>query len=183
MELTEAQKVAFLDKHIPHRLCLLTTFRDRQPWFRERIGHPDCDLLRAAKDSALISIRMFAEFLGLKTVDGKRNGAVFVDMLGGTRAPMEDLPNKERSVIGGLLRRANKELAHLTCDYTGHDEFGTARALVDGINIVERLLREHLYEPLKDEHPFPDLAKEKRFYDDEFQFVDGKESVSDFPRR
>ncbi len=104
-------------------------------------------------------------------------------MLGGTRAPMEDLPNKERSVIGGLLRRANKELAHLTCDYTGHDEFGTARALVDGINIVERLLREHLYEPLKDEHPFPDLAKEKRFYDDEFQFVDGKESVSDFPRR
>jgi len=29
MELTEAQKVAFLDKHIPHRLCLLTTFRDR----------------------------------------------------------------------------------------------------------------------------------------------------------
>ncbi len=181
MELTEAQKVAFLDKHIPHRLCLLTTFRDRQPWFRERIGHPDCDLLRAAKDSALISIRMFAEFLGLKTVDGKRNDAVFVDMLGGTSAPMEDLPNKERSVIGGLLRRANKELAHLTSDYTGQDEFNTAKALVDGINIIEGLLRKHLYEPLK--RSFPDLVKEKPIGDDWHQLVDGKRSVPDFPRK
>lgn len=183
MELTEAQKKAFLYHHIPHRLCLLTTFRDRQPWFKERKENPDCDLLRVSKDSALVSIRMFAEFLGLKEVkrNDKRNDDVSVDMLGGTWTHMEDLPSEEQVVMKGLLLRANKELAHLTSDYTGHDEFNTARALVDGINIVERLLREHLYEPLK--APFPDLVKEKLFWDDEFQFVHGRKSVSDFPRR
>jgi hypothetical protein len=175
------QKEAFLYHHIPHRLCLLTTFRDRQPWFKERKGDPDGDLLRVSKDSALVSIRMFAEFLGLKKVGVKRDDDVFVDMLGGTRVHMQDLPIEERGVINGLLRRANKKLAHLTCDYTGYDEFGTARALVDGINIVERLLREHLYEPPK--APFPDLVKEKLFWDDEFQFIHGRKSVSDFPRR
>ena len=180
MELTKAQKVAFLDKHIPHRLCLLTTFRDRQPWFKERIGRPDCDLLRVAKDSVLISIRMFAEFLRLKESGGKEDD-VFVDMLGGSPVKLTQLPEEEQSVINGLLRRANKELAHLTSDYTGHDEFNTAKVLVDGINIIEGLLRKHLYEPLK--RSFPDLVKEKPIGDDWHQLVDGKRSVPDFPRK
>jgi hypothetical protein len=71
MALTLDQKDEFFADHLPHRLCLLTTFRDRQSWFKERIGTKDCDLLRASKDSALIAVRMFADFLGLK--DGSRN--------------------------------------------------------------------------------------------------------------
>jgi hypothetical protein len=53
--------------------------------------------------------------------------------------------------------------------------------LVAGINIIEELLRKHLYEPLK--HRFPDLVKERTIWDDEYQLVDGKMSVPDFPRR
>src|ERR1017187_10371708 len=66
MALTADQKDNFFKHHLPHRLCLLTTFRDRQAWFAKRIGKKDKDLLRASKDSSLIMIRMFAEFLGLK---------------------------------------------------------------------------------------------------------------------
>jgi hypothetical protein len=123
---------------------------------------------------------MFAEFLRLKESGGKEDD-VFVDMLGGSPVKLTQLPEEEQSVINGLLRRANKELAHLTSDYTGHDEFNTARALVAGINIIEELLRKHLYEPLK--HRFPDLVKERTIWDDEYQLVDGKMSVPDFPRR
>jgi hypothetical protein len=59
---------AFLRKHIPHRLVLLVTFRDRQEWFAEacQCNRPDGDLLRAAKESSLIGIRLFAQFLGLR---------------------------------------------------------------------------------------------------------------------
>jgi hypothetical protein len=123
---------------------------------------------------------MFAEFLRLKESGGKEDD-VFVDMLGGSPVKLTQLPEEEQSVINGLLRRANKELAHLTSDYTGHDEFNTAKALVDGINIIEGLLRKHLYEPLK--RSFPDLVKEKPIGDDWHQLVDGKRSVPDFPRK
>jgi hypothetical protein len=182
MALTSEDKQAFLDLHIPHRLCLLTTFRDRQVWFKERIGEADCDLLRVSKDSALISIRLFSEFLGLQLNGHKprrleeRSGAgrhddILVDMLGGKRVLLADLSPAELPVIEGLLRRASKELAHLTSDYSDHNEFNTAGAFTVGIDAIERLLQTHLYEPLL--HPFPNLVSEKLICNNEWQFMDG----------
>jgi hypothetical protein len=51
LALAPAQKDDFFRHHLPHRLCLLLAFRDRQPWFKERIGQGDGDLLRTSKDA------------------------------------------------------------------------------------------------------------------------------------
>jgi hypothetical protein len=56
MALTPDQKDEFFEDHLPHRLCLLMAFRDRQPWFKERIGQKDCDLLQTSKGSAARSV-------------------------------------------------------------------------------------------------------------------------------
>ena len=177
---TPAQKPDFLDRHIPHRLCLLTTFRDRQAWFKERIGQADCDLVRVAKDSALISIRMFAQFLRITHSQQKRTD-VFVDELGGrlAREPDELSPD-DRAKIEGLHRRGNRELAHLTTDFQGHDSFNTARAIVDGINIIERLVRTCLYE--EQCLPFPDLASEKELVFTGWIFVAGPVEKTEFSK-
>jgi hypothetical protein len=179
MALTQDQKDAFFEHHLPHRLCLLTTFRDRQSWFTERIGREDCDLLRASKDSALIAIRMFAEFLGLK--NGSRRDPkpddVFVEMLGCDRVELAGLPRDEREVIAVLTLRSNKELAHLTTTYADQIKFNNAEIIVKGINIIERLLREKVYALAKDRngqpYPFPTLEQQKMIYGHECELVGG----------
>ena len=110
--LTAKQIEAFLQEHIPHRLILLTTFRDRQSWFEEsfRTERPDGDLLRASKDSALIGIRMFANFLGLRlnkageltvgfTSKTTYPHDVNVTDLGGRQAALSDLIGDEKTKL------------------------------------------------------------------------------------
>lgn len=169
-QLSEETKRQFLELHIPHRLCLLTTFRDRQAWFKDRIEQTDGDLLRVAKDSALISIRMFTKFLRLMPVS-EQNDDVFVDMLGGEQTSLHDLSPGEQRLIKGIHSRGNKELAHLTSTFRAHDEFNTAKAIVDATCLIERLLHEKLYKVLSRE--FPTLASERRIHYDHWQFVHG----------
>lgn len=180
--LSTRQKRQFLTLHIPHRLCLLSTFRLRQPWFKTRIGKEDGDLLRIAKDSALITIRLFSEFLGLMPEDplthdsctprrGQKNDDVSVEMLGGRRLFLHDLKKAEANLIRGLYQRASKELAHMTRTYTGHARFNTARAIVDGSKLIENLLREHLYDVVG--AAFPTLTNERIIHFNHWQFVDG----------
>lgn len=179
MALTPDQKDEFFAAHLPHRLCLLTTFRDRQSWFKERIGTKDCDLLRASKDSALIAIRMFAEFLGLK--DGSRKcprpDDVFLETLGCDRVELASLPQTERKVIEELTLRGNKELAHLTATFADQVKSNSAEVIVRGIDIIERLLREKVYALAKDRngrpYPFPTLEKQRTIYGHECEIVGG----------
>jgi hypothetical protein len=173
MGLTQDEIKEFLRDHIPHRLCLLTTFRDRQAWFEKRLEkkREDCDLLRVAKDSALISFRMFAYFLRLKPASAEHGDGVFVEMLGGRRADLKKLPKKDRVVVHRLFGRANREVAHLTVRYD--PEANTARAIVDGIDIIEKLLKTHLYDLLDKRMgvSFPDLKNEKCLCGDRWQFA------------
>ncbi len=183
--LTPQQIEDQLTEHIPHRLCLLVTFRDRQDWFRKRVGSMDNDLLRVSKDSTLIAIRQFADFLGFHLDNGKlvpeskepKGDDVRVDMLGGDVVDISKLGSDEALLVG-LLKRGSKELAHLTSNYTRHDDFNTAKALIDGITLIETLLRKHLYEKLK--LPFPNLLDEKYLRFDEWNFPDGPKSPTTF---
>jgi hypothetical protein len=187
MALTADQKDNFFKHHLPHRLCLLTTFRDRQAWFAKRIGKKDKDLLRASKDSSLIMIRMFAEFLGLKEGRRKKNGGpksgspdddVFLEMLGCPRVSLASLPQSEQDVITALTRRGNKELAHLTSSFADQLKFNTAEYIVEGIEIIARLLREKVYDQAQDrkgrKYPFPDLESEKTIDGNEYEIVGGR---------
>jgi hypothetical protein len=197
MAITAEEKRAFLEHHIPHRLCLLTTFRDRQGWFEERIEQNDGDLLRASKDSALISIRLFAHFLGLRQKKNKNTGAfelaadspadiecrktksadcVFVTDLDGELAKLDQLSEQESALLDGLLTRANTELAHLTSSFKKQRDFNTARNIVDGLTVIERLLRRNLYDVVSrqngEKYPFPDLKHERRIRGHGYEIVD-----------
>lgn len=172
--------------HIPHRLCLLLAFRERQRWFFEemRAGRLSGDLLRCAKDTALISIRFFANFLGLrlgkkdrKIIDtskpesffkGTGEDDVFVDRLCGNFVKLCNLSHDDKSLLEGLLRRADKELAHFTSDFECHDSHNTAKAICDGITLIGRLLRECLYEATRKQ--FPPLREEREIHDDKWYF-------------
>lgn len=185
-KLTAQQIEDQLTEHIPHRLCLLVTFRDRQDWFRKQVGSKENDLLRVSKDSALISIRLFCHFLGFKLNGSKtslvdselRGDDAGVEMLGGEKVDANKLPKSEKDLLAGLLTRADKELAHLTSNYERHAEFNTASALIEGITLVERLLRQQLYERLN--RPFPNLDKERNLSFDEWNFPDGQKSPTAF---
>jgi hypothetical protein len=188
MGLTQKQRDDFFKYHLPHRLCLLMTFRDRQPWFEERIGQRDGDLLRASKDATLISIRLFANFLGLKLKSGqmvegfaskdKYPKDVDVRDLGGDPARLNDLNADDRMTLEELLKRADKELAHLTSTFADQLKFNTAAIMVRGIDIIDRLLRTKVYDRAKDQtgqkYPFPTLEDEKTIHGNECELVNGK---------
>jgi hypothetical protein len=178
----------FFQRHIPHRLCLLLAFRERQKWFYEemRAGRLSGDLLRCAKDSALISIRLFANFLGLrlkkskekydlidtsdpKFFDSPKDDDLFVDRLGGSFAKLENLSSTDQELLKGLLQRADKELAHLTSNFAVHDTHNTAKVICDGITLIERLLREHLFAGVK--RPFPSLRREWQIDENKWNFA------------
>jgi hypothetical protein len=189
MTLTADQKDDFFKYHLPHRLCLLMAFRDRQPWFKERIGQKGGDLLRTSKDATLISIRLFANFLGLKLnrsgqmVEGFTSKRPFpndvnVTDLGGDPARLNDLTPDDRTTLEELLKRADKELAHLTSSFADQLKFNTAAIMVRGIDIMERLLQEKVYDRAKDRtgqmYPFPTLENEKTIDANECEIVGGR---------
>jgi hypothetical protein len=178
----------FLQHHVPHRLCLLLTFRERQKWFYEEMsaGRLSGDLLRCAKDSALISIRFFANFLGLRLKKKKqkydlidtsdadffeppKDDDVFVAQLGGSFAKLENLPPSEQALLKELLQRTDKELAHLTSNFLRHDDYNTAKAICDGITLIERLLGECLF--AKVNRPFPSLDSERQIDESWWNFA------------
>ena len=111
------------------------------------------NLLRSAKDSALMAIRLFSNFLGL----GLRNPSrrltdqfrpkgddVSVQMVGGEYAALKILRKDEQSLLQGLLRRADKELAHLTANYLHHDDFNTAEAILRGVPTFPKMARRNV---------------------------------------
>lgn len=181
---TEIDK--FIKLHIPHRLCLLLAFRQRQTWFYEEMkaGRLSCDLLRCAKDSSLISVRLFARFLGIRLKSGALLGAtdsaffensraddVFVDRLGGRFAVLGkagDLSDQGDDLLKGLLQRADKELAHLTSNFEDHDTHNTARVICDGIALIEGLLRRCLFD--HSNRPFPTLHSEQQIHESKWNF-------------
>jgi hypothetical protein len=157
LQLTVQERDDFFSAHLPHRLTLLRAFRDRQNWGGNWQGTGD--IYRCLKDSALISIRLFLQAMGLK---GKydvtqqdyrlerRNPSprflddVYIDQLGGQLVDPATIKIDDQRLLAGIYCRAEKELAHLTT----HDEakFNTSNALIEGINLVEGLLRLNLYD-------------------------------------
>jgi hypothetical protein len=168
-QLTLAEQEGFRKAHLPHRLTLLRTFRDRVKEKQQRKGiwQGEGDIYRCLKDSALISIRLFLEAMGLQGCcdtaknsylltmrEGRRADDVWIDQLGGMLVDPGDhdlISDQDHRILAGIYCRASKELAHLTVADEG--EFNTEEALIRGVDSVERLLRTHLYEKVGWEWP------------------------------
>lgn len=157
-ELTDEEKNDFLEKHIRHRLTLLLTFKKRAG---EDNFEQQNDLYCCAKDSSLIAIRMFLNFLGLK--DDKKSGdPILIPFKGqdkdvqlsqfvGKLISPESIPEEDGKLLAGVYRRGDKELAHLTLIY--NDEFNEPANLIKATTLIENLLKTHLYGPLKLDFP------------------------------
>jgi hypothetical protein len=152
--LDDQEKEAFRIGHLPHRLTLLRTFRDRQAENWQGKG----DIYRCVKDSALISMRLFLDAMGLQgqydetkgeyilrvNKKERRGDDVWIDQLGGTLVDPDSISDDERRILAGIYKRADKELAHLTVSDVG--EFNTPAVIIRGIDTVERLIRTNLYD-------------------------------------
>jgi hypothetical protein len=168
--LPNSTKEEFLTAHIAHRLTLLRTFRERQKCFELEMKAPNNrlhgDLARCAKDSALISIRLLSGAMALRVLESskgsgtfnlydhrekriqeekkRRNDDIWINELGGILPTTDDLSHHEKQLLAGMLRRADKELAHLTGTFD--DGFNTAKCIIEAVDLVERLLNQHLYQ-------------------------------------
>lgn len=154
--LSQTEKDAFLGQHLRHRLTLLRSlgYRSKQG----RIYQGEGDIYRCVKDSNLIAVRLLLDFLGLKGVlknsvysleeNARRPGAKYADdikldqFVGKLLLPT-DVDPFDRTVLAGVYHRADKELAHLTSSF--NEEYNDEARLIEAAEIVEELLRVHLY--------------------------------------
>lgn len=163
--LSPTERDKYLREHLRHRLTLLRTLRERN---RTQFNYKGCgDVYRCVKDSNLIAVRLLMDFLGLK---GKFNGNEF-ELISGTSSRFADdvkidrfigkllvpgdVPPAARSVLAGVYVRADKELAHLTTQFS--EEFNQEEVLIEAATVLERLLEIFLYRPLGE--PLPEIDK------------------------
>ena len=164
--LTTTEKTKFLQEHLRHRLTLLRTLRERTNAAHNFQGQGD--IARCVKDSNLVAVRLFLDFLGLKgDFDGSdymlksnlRNPKfpddVKIDQFVGKLLKVDDVPSSKRRVLAGVYMRADKELAHLTLTF--NKEFNEPACLIEAANVVEDLLKKFLYEPLRERLPEMDV--------------------------
>ncbi|MGA8479529.1 MAG: hypothetical protein WB696_16355 [Chthoniobacterales bacterium] len=159
-KLSNEQIEKFLGAHLPHRLTLLRTFRERKSCVDVQ-GRGD--IYRCLKDSGLIAIRLLLKAMGLQ---GCQNGDgayllikgasrapddVTIDQLGGELVDPSSIPLDDQRLLAGIYCRANKELAHLTLVY--NDEFNAPEKILRGIDLVEILIQKHLYAKIGRELP------------------------------
>jgi hypothetical protein len=158
--LTPSQQRAMLRKHLPHRLTLLRTLRERA-----RAGESYCergDIYRCVKDANLIAVRLLLDFMGLKGVTGlagpelqpspRRSGRKYeddvrIDQFRGALLTPKDVPRRLHRRLAGVYCRADKELAHLTTKFSAR--YNSEAALIRAADAVESLLERHLYRPAR----------------------------------
>lgn len=154
--LTRYTKKRFMREHLSHRLTLLRTFRERTTNGYSFTGKGD--IYRCLKDSNLMAVRLLLDFLGLKgeyyrgrwrlTESPRRTGIKFeddvkVDQFIGRLLKPSDVPRGSRTVLAGVYRRADKELAHLTVKF--NERFNEPNALIEAATAVEQLIQRFVY--------------------------------------
>jgi hypothetical protein len=171
--LGEQEKADFFNKHFPHRLTLLRTFRYRglhlphgkcsMDWLR------DGDLIRCAKDASIMAVRFWLEFFNLKGVcvngcredcrctsfklkeAGARSTDVRVQLF--VTEPIQYNPgSKEASILGKVYVIGDKHVAHLTLKAADRGELDH-ELVAQAAEIIENLIRDYLYAPCGREMP------------------------------
>jgi hypothetical protein len=161
-ELTKEQKRDFFDNHLAHRLTLLRCLRNRS--LQTSIWKGKGDIYRCVKDSNLIAVRLFMDFLGLKGIYNGNNyeliqnpnpdrfkDDVKLDRFRGELLKPSDVSQHFHKLLAGIYARADKELAHLTLIF--NEEFNQEEKLIEAATVIEQLLKEFLYDPLKEQLP------------------------------
>lgn len=158
--LTTAEKDAYLQSHLRHRMTLLRTLRERRV-VRKESFHGSGDVYRCVKDANLIAVRLLLDFLGLcgsrksgvPSLEKKTRGTgakfaddIYVEHFIGRQLTPADVPNQLHNVLAGVYCRADKELAHLTTTFD--DAYNTEERLIAAATAIENLLEQYLFKPL-----------------------------------
>jgi hypothetical protein len=155
------KKEDYFVSHLPHRVNLLTTFRDRYSPTRElkrgkhrRKLHPEeaRDLYRCAKDISMLMVRFFCDELGLylgqnaDEIVQRSKGPRFTGIKKLTVEEAKRDPRYDRLTI--VLKAANRAVAHIFPDGVDHPikDDADSDILFEVIDWVEELIKTRIYE-------------------------------------
>jgi hypothetical protein len=150
--MTTTEKQRFFLDHLPHRVNLLIAFRERYAGRNpDKSLDPERfrDLFRCAKDIAMLMVRFFCGEVGLKV--RKRQNTVQPctprgTVYGATKADLGIISKDKRfDSLLLVLIAANRAVAHIAPSDVDHGV--TDAALVSAIDLVEELVRSHIYAP------------------------------------
>lgn len=159
----------YFEDHLPHRVNLLTTFRDRYsgrptarisstrphlPWDQPR------DFFRCSKDACLLMVRFFCDEMGLhlkagdsepKDRGGAQNGRSWQPRISGTKRfyladAKKDTRGRYTSLVE-VLKAANRAVAHvdeLDADH-GFKSQADHERLFDVVDWMEELIGSNIY--------------------------------------
>jgi hypothetical protein len=155
----------YFNAHIPHRLNLLTTFRDRYSGRRRLADHrpqqswdEPRDFFRCSKDISILMVRFFCDELGLHLPENasepkdrtKRKGKPWHPRFKCKRFTVADAKkDKNFDSLVAVLKAANRAVAHINELDVDHG-FRTKpdhEPLFDVIDWIENLIQTHIYEP------------------------------------
>jgi hypothetical protein len=151
----------YFDFHLPHRVNLLTTFRERYAQTavpnpsrpKQNFGEPR-DFFRCSKDISIMMVRFFCDEMGLYLPKGstlfeeRKAGHCRFNIQPFTLSEAQADPSKNVSLLV-IMKAANRAVAHindLDVDHpikVQHDH----QVLFDTINWVEELIETHIYAP------------------------------------
>jgi hypothetical protein len=148
----------YFERHIPHRVNLLVTFRERYQPSPLRSGFdPERarDLFRCSKDMAMLMVRFFLTEMGVRLPRKKLNSPDDVDAVVGwnSRFGIKQLTvaevksEKRFSSIFEVLKAANRAVAHLEEADVDHPitTDSDLSLIFDAIDFTEEKIREKIY--------------------------------------
>ncbi len=156
--LSDAERRQFFEPHghLAYRYTMLWTHKLRFP---EHHGLEHCHAV-CAFEASLLACRVFMEFLGLgisrktgtpvlcETREWAKPDDVKVTDLGGAFVMLSDMVGEEQDLLAKVYHLADKANAHLTHGASFMEEAGIVHA---AIPVIDRLLRNNLYERLGEE--------------------------------
>jgi hypothetical protein len=154
--LTDQEKEEILNDHIPYKMSQLRNHRHHRLIYKRLIRndqfyrrHEIC-----AIEIAFVAGRLFLEFLGL-SFSKKTNQLIdrnilqaddlYIEHFNCIPVKLSDLTNNEINVLTIFYNRANKGSGHFTWQKREIDGF---ESVDEGTQIIERLLKQNLYDKL-----------------------------------
>lgn len=160
--LTQTEIEEFFNSHLPYRQAMLTTHKlitKDKPQYQREISKDIVHKLNiCGVEASIIACRMFIEFLGLGikysplhlvqrrdyfTAEDGNSYEVKVIDLGGRWIEINSLIEVEKDLLARMYLTGHRSTAHLTYNapYGGQWEI-----IHNGIELVSRLLKSHLYD-------------------------------------
>jgi len=142
----------YFEHHIPHRINLLITFRER--YYNSSLKPDDIrDFYRCSKDISMLMVRFLLGELGInfkKLKDNQSNDVTesWRPKFGIKQLTANEVKSDNRYLnIIGVLKAANRAVAHIESDYVNHSiKLDTDHyILFDAINFTEEKIIEKMY--------------------------------------